>query len=30
MGLGKNPLPLSDFEEEYKILQNILCLGAVV
>lgn len=30
MGLGKNPLPLSDFEEEYKILQSILCLGAVV
>lgn len=30
MGLGKNPLPLSDFEEEYKILQNILCLGVVV
>ncbi len=29
MGLGENPLPLSDFEDEYKILQNILCLGVV-
>lgn len=30
MGLGENPLPLSDFESEYKILQSILCLGVVV
>lgn len=30
MGLGENPLPLSDFENEYKILQSILCLGVVV
>lgn len=30
MGLGENPLPLSDFESEYKILRNILCLGAAV
>ena len=30
MGLGENPLPLSDFEEEYKIMRNILCLGVVV
>lgn len=30
MGLGENPLPLSDFEDEYEILRNILCLGVVV
>lgn len=30
MGLGENPLPLSDFEEEYKIMRNILSLGVVV
>lgn len=24
MGLGKNPLPLSDFEEEYPLVKNIL------
>lgn len=30
MGLGENPLPLSAFEEEYKIMRNILCLGVVV
>jgi g-D-glutamyl-meso-diaminopimelate peptidase len=30
MGLGENPLPLSDFEEEYEILKSILCLGVVV
>lgn len=30
MGLGKNPLPLSDFEEEYEILRKIFCLGVVV
>ena len=30
MGLGENPLPLSVFEEEYKIMRNILCLGVVV
>lgn len=27
MGLGENPLPLSDFETEYEILRNILCIG---
>ena len=30
MGLGKNPLPLSDFEKEYEILLKILCLGVVI
>ncbi len=30
MGLGENPLPLSDFEAEYQILRKILCLGVVV
>lgn len=30
MGLGENPLPLSDFENEYQLLKNILCLGVVV
>ncbi len=30
MGLGENPLPLSDFESEYEILRNILCLGVTV
>lgn len=30
MGLGENPLPLSDFEKEYEILLSILCLGTVV
>lgn len=30
MGLGENPLPLSDFEAEYEIMQKILCLGVVV
>lgn len=30
MGLGENPLPLDDFEEEYKIMRNILSLGVVV
>lgn len=29
MGLGENPLPLSEFESEYKILRNILSLGIV-
>ncbi|MCD8025435.1 MAG: M14 family metallocarboxypeptidase [Clostridiales bacterium] len=26
MGLGENPLPLSDFESEYKIMRNMLSL----
>ena len=30
MGLGENPLPLSDFESEYKILRKILSLGVSV
>lgn len=30
IGSGENPLPLSDFEKEYKIIQNMLCLGIVV
>ena len=30
MGLGENPLPLSDFEDEYKLIQSILCLGVSV
>lgn len=30
MGLGENPLPLSDFEGEYEILKRILSLGVVV
>lgn len=30
MGIGENPLPLSDFEEEYEILKKIFCLGVVV
>ena len=30
MGLGENPLPLDDFEEEYKIMRNILSIGVVV
>lgn len=30
MGLGENPLPLSDFESEYEILRKILSLGVVV
>lgn len=30
MGLGENPLPLDVFEEEYKIMRNILSLGVVV
>ncbi len=30
MGLGENPLPLSDFENEYEILRSILSLGVVV
>ena len=30
MGKGKNPLPLSDFESEYKIMLNMLCLGVIV
>lgn len=30
MGLGENPLPTEDFEKEYEILRNILCLGVVV
>ena len=30
MGKGKNPLPLSDFEPEYKIMLNMLCLGVIV
>lgn len=30
MGLGENPLPLSDFEKEYKILRKIFCLGIAV
>lgn len=30
MGLGENPLPLSEFESEYEILRNILSLGVVV
>ena len=30
MGMGENPLPLSDFEDEYEILRNILCLGVVI
>ena len=30
MGLGENPLPLSDFESEYEIVRSILCLGVVV
>lgn len=30
MGLGENPLPLSDFEKEYKLMLDMLCLGVVV
>lgn len=30
MGLGENPLPLSNLESEYEILKNIFCLGVVV
>lgn len=30
MGLGENPLPLSDFESEYEILRNIFCLGIII
>ena len=30
MGKGKNPLPLSDFEKEYAIMLNMLCLGVIV
>ena len=30
MGMGENPLPLSDFESEYEILRKILSLGVVV
>lgn len=30
MGLGENPLPLSDFEPEYEILKKIFCLGVVM
>ncbi len=30
IGLGKNPLPLSDFDEEYKRLMPLLCLGIIL
>lgn len=30
MGKGKNPLPLSDFETEYAIMLNMMCLGVIV
>ena len=30
IGKGKNPLPLSDLEEEYKILQKALCLAVII
>ncbi len=30
MGLGENPLPLSDFASEYEILKNIFCIGVVM
>lgn len=30
MGRGENPLPLSDFEPEYNIMKNMLCLGVIV
>lgn len=30
IGKGVNPLPLSDLEEEYKILQKTLCLAVIV
>lgn len=30
IGIGENPLPLADFETEYEIIKNMLCLGVVV
>lgn len=30
IGLGENPLPLRDFEEEYKRLLPLLCLGIIL
>lgn len=30
IGMGKNPLPLSDFDDEYKRLLPLLCLGAML
>ncbi|MGN1132415.1 MAG: gamma-D-glutamyl-meso-diaminopimelate peptidase, partial [Ruminococcus sp.] len=30
IGMGINPLPLSDLEVEYKILQKALCLAVIV
>lgn len=30
IGLGKNPLPLSDFQEEYNRLLPLLCLGIML
>lgn len=30
MGKGENPLALSDFEPEYRIMRNMLCLGVIV
>ena len=30
IGLGKNPLPLSDFQEEYSRLLPLLCLGIIL
>ena len=30
IGKGENPLPLSDLEEEYKILQKALCLAVII
>ena len=30
IGLGKNPLPLSDFKEEYSRLLPLLCLGVII
>lgn len=30
MGLGENPLPLTDLDTEYEIVRKIFCLGVVV
>lgn len=30
IGMGENPLPLTDFEPEYKTLLDMMCLGVVV
>lgn len=30
MGKGENPLPLSDFEPEYEMMRNMMCLGVIV